>query len=250
MDLKGKVALVAGGSRGIGAATTRALAAQGARVIASYAHDAAAAEELAQSIEATGGNVILRQSDARDPEQVSQLVQEAHHLAGHLDIVVHSVPAQGMLKPFPAFTWEEFIRAPQTGLKSAYEIAHAALPLMRAQRSGRLIFVNSDWGRHPNMPGLTSLVLAFGALASLARALAQEFGPDGITVNTIAPGMVDTQLSARLPPEVRQQIAAITPLRRIATPEDVAQVIAFLASDASGFLTGTYIPVNGGVIMD
>ncbi len=100
------------------------------------------------------------------------------------------------------------------------------------------------------MPGLTSLVLAFGALASLVRALAQEFGPDGITINTIAPGMVETQLSANLPPEIRQQLIAITPLRRIATPEDIAQVIAFLASDASGFLTGTYIPVNGGAIMD
>ncbi len=250
MDLKGKVALVAGGSRGIGAATTRALAAQGAMVMASYGHDSAAAEALAQSLNASGGKVILRQSDARDPEQVSRLVQEASDLAGHLDIVVHSVPAEGVFKPFLAFTWEEFIRAPQTELKSAYELAHAALPLMRAQHSGRLIFVNSDWGRHPNMPGLTSLVLAFGALASLVRSLAQEFGPDGITVNTVAPAMVDTQLSAKLPPEVRQQVIAITPLRRIATPEDVAQVIAFLASDASSFLTGTYIPVNGGVIMD
>ncbi len=100
------------------------------------------------------------------------------------------------------------------------------------------------------MPGLTSLVLAFGALASFVRSLAQEFGPDGITVNTVAPGMVETQLSAKLPPEVRQQVIANTPLRRVASPEDIARVIAFLASDASSFLTGTYIPVNGGMIMD
>jgi 3-oxoacyl-[acyl-carrier protein] reductase len=250
MNFDGKVALVAGGTRGIGAATTRILAEQGATVIASYERDAAAAEALAESIRTSGGKMLPRQSDARDPEQMSRLVQEAHQLTGRLDIVVHSVPARGLIRPFLDFTWEDFILAPQTELKSAYELAHAALPVMRAQRSGHFIFVNSDWGRHSNMPGLTSLVLAFGALASLARALALEFGPDGITVNTIAPGMVETQLSANLPPEVRHQIAAITPLRRIATPEDVARVIAFLASDASGFLTGTYIPVNGGIIMD
>ncbi len=147
-------------------------------------------------------------------------------------------------------SWEDFILASQSELKAAYEIAQAVLPLMRRQHTGHMVFVSSGWAKYPTMAGLCSLAPAFGALVSLVKALAKEFGPDGITVNTVAPGMVDTDLSTQMPPQVRQQVAAMTPLGRIATPEDIARVIAFLASDASGFMTGTYVPVSGGLTMD
>ncbi len=250
MLLTGKVALVVGAGRGIGAATARLLAEQGATVAVCYLKNTTAAEALAQSIAERGGKVKLYQADARDADQVRHLVKDVFDLEGRLDIVVHSVPAQGFIKPFLSFEWEDFILAAQSELKAAFEVAHAVLPLMRRQHAGRLVFVTSDWAKHPTMAGLCGLVPAFGALVSLVKALAKEFGPDGITVNTVAPGMVDTELSAQMPPEVRRQVAAMTPLGRVATPEDIAQVIAFLASDASGFMTGTYVPVSGGLTMD
>ncbi len=154
------------------------------------------------------------------------------------------------MKPFLAFGWEEFILAAQSKLKSCYEIAQAALPIMQRKRAGRFVFMGSAWARYPNLPVLSSLAPAFGAMNSLVKALAKEFGPDGITINAVLPGMVETELSLQMPPEVRQQVAALTPLGRIATPEDVARVIAFLASDASGFVTGVCLPVSGGLTMD
>ncbi len=245
-----KVALVVGGGRGIGGAAVQVLAEQGVTVVASYKHNTAAAEALAQTIREQGGKVTVHQSDAHDAAQVRELVQRAYDLEGHLDIVVHSAPAQGFIRPFLSLSWEEFILATQSKLRAAYEIAHAALPLMRQRHSGHLVFVTSGWAKYPNIAGLCSLSPAFGAEVSLVKALAKEFGPDGITVNAVAPGMVETNLSAEMPLEVRQQVIAMTPLGRIAKPEDIARVIAFLASDASGFVTGTSVPVSGGMAMD
>jgi len=226
------------------------LATQGATVAFSYLRNADTAEAVAQSIRAQGGQVSLWQADAHDMTQVRVLVQRTADLAGHLDIVVHSVPPNGQIRPFLSFAWEDFVRGPESELKAAFVAAQAVLPLMSAQHAGRLVYITSGWAKYPNMDGLTSLAPAFGALVSLTRALAKEFGPHGITVNTVAPGMVETDLSAQMPLEVRMQIAAMTPLGRIATPDDVAQVIGFLASDASRFMTGTYLPVSGGLAMD
>jgi len=250
MSLEGKHALVLGGGRGIGAATVRLLAEQGATVAFNYVQNAAAADALAQHVRARGAKVNFWQVDALDAAQVKTLVQRAYELEGHLDIVVKSVPPQGEFKPFSTFTWEEFIRAVDTELKTDFELSQAVLPIMRKQHSGHLVFVTSDWAKHPSMEGLTSFTPAFAAQAGFVRALAKEVGRDGITVNTVAPGLVDTDLSRVMTPEVRQQIAALTPLGRIAAPEDVARVIVFLASDASGFMTGTYLPVSGGLTMD
>jgi 3-oxoacyl-[acyl-carrier protein] reductase len=250
MSLAGKVALVVGGGRGIGAATVRLLVEQGATVAFSYVQNTAAAEALAQTIRANGMKVEFWQADAHDAEQVKALVQRTRDLAGHLDIVINCVPPQGLIKPFATFTWEEFILGVDSELKTAYELAQAAIPLMRDQHAGRLVFVTSAWAKYPNMDCLTSLSPAFAAQVGFVKALAKEIGRDGITVNTVAPGMVDTNLSTQMPPEVRQQVSAITPLGRIASPEDIAQVITFLASDMSGFMTGTYIPVSGGLMMD
>jgi 3-oxoacyl-[acyl-carrier protein] reductase len=247
---EGRVALVVGGGRGIGAATARLLAEQGATVALSYVRNAQTAQALGQSIRERGGKVAIYQSDVHDAEQVDKLVQSACDLEGHLDIVVQSAPGQGYIRPFLSLAWQDFVLPAQSKLKACYEIGRAVLPIMRRQHSGHLVIVTSGWARNPSMPGLASLAPAFGAEVSLAKALAQEFGPDGITVNAVAPGMVDTDLSSQMPPEVRAAVIANTPLRRIATPEDIARVIVFLAGEASGFMTGTYVPVNGGIVMD
>jgi 3-oxoacyl-[acyl-carrier protein] reductase len=247
MALENKVALVMGGGRGIGAATVRLLAAQGAKVIFTYVQNRATAEALAAEVGSKGGRATAQQVDAHDADQVRALVQRICDQDGRLDAVISSVPPHGMIKPFEYFTWDEFIQATTTELKTVFELSRAVLPVMRAQRSGHIVFVTSGWAKYPSMDGLTSLTPAFAAQVGFVRALARECGRDNITVNAIAPGMVDTDLSAQMPEQVRQQVAAITPLGRIAVPDDVARVISFFASDASGFITGTYVPVNGGL---
>lgn len=250
MMLEGKTALVVGGGRGIGAATAQILAREGAVVAASYLRDRDAAEALAERVRRRGGTIELFQSDAHDPQQLRDLVERGNALRGRLDIVVHSAPAQGVMRPLSTLSWEEFILPVESKLRAAYEIARAAVPLMRKGRSGRLVFVSSGWAKQPSMAGLCGLASAFGAEVSFVRALSREVGPDGITVNAVAPGMVETSLSAQMGPQVRERIVAMTPLGRIATPEDIAGVIAFLASDESGFMTGSYLPVSGGMATD
>lgn len=250
MLLAGKNALVVGGSRGIGAATVCRLAAYGATVTFSYLQNATAAEAVAQKARQSGVTVNCWQADAHDADQVKTLVQRAYELENRLDILVNCVPPQGDFKPFEQFTWEEFIRGVDSELKTAFELAQAVLPHMRAQHSGHIVFITSGWAKYPSMVGLTNLTPAFAAQAGFVKALAKEVGPQGITVNTVAPGLVDTDLSHFNGPGVHQWVASSTPLGRVATPEDIAGVIAFLASDASGFMTGTYVPVSGGLAME
>jgi 3-oxoacyl-[acyl-carrier protein] reductase len=247
--IAGKHALVVGSARGIGAATVRLLAAQGAIVTFSYLQNTAAAQALVHEVRRAGGNVDYYQADAHDAEQVKTLVECAYEPEQRLDIVVNCVPPKGEFKPFAYLTWEEFIRGVESELKADFELAQAVLPLMKAQHAGNLVFVSSAWDKYPSQEGLTSFSAAFAALGGFVRALAKEVGPYGITVNTVAPGLVETDLSQTVPAEVREQVAANTPLNRIATPEDIAGVIAFLASDASRFMTGTYLPVSGGLAM-
>ena len=250
MSLMGKNALVVGGGRGIGAATVRLLAEQGATVAFSYLQNSASAEAVAQEARQSGAKINFWQADAHDAEQVRKLVQQAHDAEGHLDIVVKSVPPHGSFKTFDQFTWEEFIRATDSELKADFEVAQAALPYMRKQKSGHLVFVTSGWAKYPSMPGLTNFTPAFAAQIGFVKALAKEVGPDGIMVNTVAPGLVETELSGTMSAEARQHVAYSTPLGRIATPEDIAEVIVFLASDASRFMTGTCVPVSGGMAME
>ena len=248
MTLARKVALVIGGGRGIGAATARMMAAQGASVVVAYLRNAAA-ENIVQEISSKGGQAIAVQADARDEQQVHHLVQQAIDSYGHIDILIYSAPPHGVLKPFLHLSWEEFIRTVNSELKGVFETTQAVLPFMRRQRYGRIVYIASNVATSPSMEGASSLGAAFAALISLAKFLAKEHGPDGITVNTVLPSMVNTDLSAMIPPAMRQYLASITPLQRIAEPEDIARVVTFLASDESGFMTGASVPVNGGLTM-
>lgn len=249
MTPAGKVALIIGGGRGIGAATARMMAAQGASVVIAYLRNAAAAENIVQEISSKGGQAIAVQTDARDEQQVHHLVQQAIDSYGHIDILIYSAPPHGVLKPFLHLSWEEFIHTVNSELKGVFETTQAVLPFMRRQRYGRIVYIASNVATSPSMEGASSLGAAFAALISLAKFLAKEHGPDGITVNTLLPSMVNTDLSAMIPPAMRQYLASITPLQRIAEPEDIARVVTFLASDESGFMTGTSVPVNGGLTM-
>jgi 3-oxoacyl-[acyl-carrier protein] reductase len=250
MSLQGKVALIAGGGRGIGAATSRLLASRSASVVVNYLKNAAAAEQMVSEIQLAGGQARAIQADIREQSQAERLVKETLESYGRLDILVDSTASPAIVKPFAQMTWDEFAQGVISELRSVFEITKAVLPTMQQQRSGRIIYVGSGQAKVPSMPGAVGIGTAKGALVSFSRHIAREFGPFGITANVVAPGMVETELSAFLPPEHRQRVTAMTPLGRIARPEDIARVIAFFASDDSGFMTGTYAPVNGGIAMD
>jgi 3-oxoacyl-[acyl-carrier protein] reductase len=248
--LSGKVALVAGGGRGIGAATAKLLAARGALVVVNYLKNAAAAKLVVDEIHANGQLAVAIQANVRDPEQVQTMVESIFEDNEHLDIMIDSASPSAFVKPFAEMTWDEFIWGVSSELQAAFELTKAVLPTMQKQRYGRLVYVGSGLAKVPSMQGAISISTGKAGLAAFTRYIAKEYGPYGITANVVSPGLVETELSSGMPAEQRQRIASMTPLGRIAQPEDVARVIAFYASDDSGFLTGTSIPVNGGMNME
>ena len=250
MQLDGKVALVIGGGRGIGAASARVLASQGASVAVNYLQNAASAEQVVAQIRAAGGKAISVQADVLDIGQVAHMVELTHGAYGRLDILVHSASVSAIFKPFAQLSWEEFMRGIDGVLRGVFNSTKAVLPLMQQQHYGRIVYIGSGVGKTPLVPGAISLSTGKAGLVAFAKYIAREYGPYGITANVVAPGMVETDLSAVMPAEHKQRAIAMTPLGRIAQPEDIARVVAFFASDASGFMTGAYAPVNGGMTMD
>lgn len=250
MSLQGKVALVAGGGRGIGAATAQLLAGRGANVVVNYLKNADSAEQVVAKIQSNGGKAIAVQTDVREQPQTEALVRAALDAYGRIDILVNSTAPSGVFKPFAHITWDEFALAVNRELQGAFVLTKAVLPTMQQQQYGRLVYLASGWAKVPTMESAISIGTAKAGLVAFVRYIAKEFGPSGITANIVSPGLVETELSSALPPERKRAIAAMTPLGRIAQPEDIARAIAFFASDDSAFMTGTYAPVAGGLVME
>jgi 3-oxoacyl-[acyl-carrier protein] reductase len=250
MTLQGKVALVAGGGRGIGAATAKLLAARGASVVVNYLKNAATASQVIAQIQANSGQAIAVQANIRDQQQAEALVQAACDTYGRIDILVNSSNPSGVFKPFAQMNWDEFILGVTNELRGAFMLTKAVLPTMQQQHYGRIIYIASGLAKAPSLDGAISIGTAKAGLVAFAKYIAKEYGPSGITANVVSPSMVETELSAMIPAEHRQRLAAMTPLGRIAQPQDIAGVIAFFASDDSGFMTGVYAPVNGGLTME
>lgn len=244
-SLQGKVAIVTGGGRGIGAATAKLLASRGAKVVVNYFSNSESAEGVVSEIKAAGGDAIALQADVRDAAQISKLVEGATSTYGRIDILVSNANMSFAMKPFVAMSWEEFSEKLNDEMKAAFETTKAVVPTMIEQKYGRIIYISSGLGKNPG-PNFIAHGTAKGALDSFSRYIAQELGQHGITANVVAPGLTETDATAHQPAEGKKYMAALTPLQRIAQPEDIASVVAFFASDESGFMTGTYAPVNGG----
>jgi 3-oxoacyl-[acyl-carrier protein] reductase len=237
-SLDGRTALVTGGSRGIGRAIATELANAGADVVIGYRSGAEEAEEVAGEI---GGRAV--QADISDPEEAKRLVDEA----GDLDILVNNagVTRDGLLARMSDDDWRVVL---DTNLGGTFNTCRAASRGMMKRRGGTVVNVSSIVGVHGN-PGQTNYSASKAGIIGFTKALARELGSRGVRANVVAPGYISTRLTNELPDELQQSMLANTPLGRFGDPEDVAGAVRFLSSDASSFITGEVLLVDGGLGM-
>ena len=248
LGLKDKVALITGASRGIGAASAKALAHHGATVVINYIKSKDKAEELLNEIRKGGGKGMVFQADVRDQEAVNDMVEFTLKEFGKIDVLVNNANINFPIRPFIELTWDQIEAKILGEMKALYNCSQAVLKDMISRKSGKLIFVSSSLSRFPGY-GFSAHAAAKSAMDSMAKVMAMELGPSGITVNVVGPGLTLTDATAGQPQEMHDQIAAITPLRRLGKPDDIAGVVLFLASSLSDYLNGEYIPVTGGSFM-
>jgi 3-oxoacyl-[acyl-carrier protein] reductase len=246
MRLKDQVALVTGGSRGIGRAIVRAFAAEGARVALVYRGGKEAAESAVQEIAQAGGTARALQADVTDPAAAERCVEQVVAEWGRLDVLVNNA---GIVRDtlFVRMTPEDWDGVLATNLGGAVNFCRAAAQVMAfKQRRGRIINVSSVAAEHVN-PGQTNYAASKGAINAFTRALAVELAGRNVLVNAIAPGFIETDMSAAIRNKAGDLIKKVIPLRRIGQPEDIARVAVFLASDDSAYVTGQVLTVDGGL---
>jgi 3-oxoacyl-[acyl-carrier protein] reductase len=250
MLLEGKVALITGSVRGTGAGIARVFASEGARVVLNQVHDEGNPQQVLDTLRGQGGQAIFVKADIGDEAQVKAMVQQAESAFGQVDILVNNYAASIPRASFSASTWPAWQEQIDYTVKAAFFCCQAVLPGMQARRWGRLMSINTV-GIH--QPALTyhGYTAAKTAMLGLTRNLAVEVGQYNITVNIVSPGLTLTEeVRARLSPEEQERRAQQIPLRRIGRVEDTANVALFLASELGSFVTGLYIPVCGGQVME
>ena len=248
LGLTGKVVLITGASRGIGAASAKALSHHGATVVINYINSKDKAEELLIDIKRTGGEGIVFQADVRDQSAVNEMEEYTIKEFGKIDVLVNNANINFPIRPFIELKWDQIEAKILGEMRALYNCSQAVLKDMLSRESGKLVFVSSSLSRFPGN-GFSAHAAAKSAMDSIAKVMATELGPSGITVNVVGPGLTLTDATAGQPKEVHEQVAAITPLRRIGMPDDIAGVVLFSASSLSDYLIGAYIPVTGGSFM-
>ena len=245
MRLKDQIALVTGGSRGIGRAIVKAFAAEGARVAVVYRGSKEAADALVQEVTQTGGVARALQADVADPAAAQACVEQVENEFGPVDILVNNA---GVIQDdlFVRMEPEAWNKVLQTNLGGTYNFCRAVAYSMMKRRKGRIINVSSVAAEHVN-PGQTNYAASKGAINAFTRALAIELASRGVTVNAVAPGFIETDMSAAVRNKAGDLIKKFIPMRRIGAPEDVAKVAVFLASTDSAYMTGQVLTVDGGL---
>lgn len=247
MNLKDKVAVVTGASRGIGRAIALELAHRGASVVVNYNTNAGAADEVVDAIRAQGGQAIAVQADVGDFDQAARLIKTAIDTLGRIDILVNNAGTtrDQLLMLMKEDDWDLVLC---TNLKGVFNCCKAAARQMMRQRSGRIVNISSVSGI-AGQGGQTNYAASKAGIIGFTKSLAKELGPRNVTVNAIAPGFVLTDLTADLSEDLIQQAIETTPLRRMGQPEEIAYAVAFLASDLASFITGEVLTVDGGLVM-
>ena len=243
--LDGKVALVTGGSRGIGKAIALKFASEGADVVFTYLSNKAAAEQTEQELGQFGHRVKAYASDASSFESAHELVKQVIEDFSRIDILVNNagITRDTLLMRMTEQQWDEVLNG---DLKSAFNFTHAVVPLMARQRAGSIISLSSVVGIAGNA-GQSNYAASKAGIIALSTSVAKEMGSRNVRCNCIAPGFIDTDMTSSLPEELRKEWAKTIPLRRCGTPEEVANVALFLASDLSSYVTGQVIHCCGGM---
>jgi 3-oxoacyl-[acyl-carrier protein] reductase len=241
-----RVAWVSGGSRGIGAAIARRLAADGFHSVVSYRADADGARAVVEGIHQAGGSAEAAQADATSREAIEALADRLDRERGGVDVLVNnaSLLKNALFALMPQASWDQVI---DTSLGGAFRATKAVVRGMLRRRWGRVVNISS-LAAFQGAAGQTNYAAAKGALVSFTKSLAAEVGPYGVTVNCIAPGFVETEMISFMTPEVRQDFMKRIPVRRFGTPDDIAPLVAFLCTDGATYLTGETIRVDGGFV--
>src|SRR5277367_57727 len=242
-NLEGKVALVTGGSRGIGAAIAKRLAADGAKVAITYTKGAEAAASVVDAIKRAGGKAIAIQADAAEAKAVQAAVERTFTTFGRLDVLVNNA-GTAIPKPFEEATLEEMDRVLDINMRGVFVATQAALKHMKS--GGRVIMIGSAVGERVAAPGLVPYAGTKGAVKMFTQALAREIGIRGITVNNVQPGPIDTELNPASGDWAVPQKAA-TALNRYGTVDDIAAMVSFIAGPESSYITGANLTVDGGM---
>jgi 3-oxoacyl-[acyl-carrier protein] reductase len=246
MRLKDQVAMVTGGSRGIGRAIVKALAVEGARTAFVYHGNKTAADSLVEEVSASGGTTLALQADVAQAEEAQRCVERVQKEWGRFDILVNNagIIRDDLFVRMEPDAWQAVL---QTNLGGTYNFCRAVAYTMMKQRRGRIINISSVAAEHVNQ-GQTNYAASKGAINSFTRALAVELAPRGVTVNAIAPGFIATDMSEAVRNKAGELIEKkFIPLRRLGKPEDIARVVVFLASEDSAYLTGQVLTVDGGL---
>lgn len=247
MLLDGKIALVTGASRGIGRAIALKLAEAGATIAINYAGNIKAAEEVERMILDNGGKAMLIQADVSDLDAVDHMIQTVMNAYGKIDILVNNagITRDNLLMRMKENDWDDVIN---TNLKGVYYCTKLASKIMMKQRSGRIINMTSVVGLTGNA-GQANYAAAKAGVVGFSKSMAKELASRGITVNLVAPGFIDTDMTAILPEKVKEELTKSIPLAKLGKPEDVASAVLFLASDEASYITGQTLNVDGGMVM-
>jgi len=247
MRLEGRTALVTGGSRGIGRAIVHALAKEGARVAFTYNSNEEAASELVKELELDQREGLAIQANAADSTKAHELIDGIIEKWGQLDILVNNA---GIIKDglLASMSEENWLAVVNTNLNGVFNYCHAAIRPMMSARRGRIINVSSVAARYGN-PGQTNYAATKGGIDGFTRCLAKEVGRRGITVNSVAPGFIATDMTEAIVNAARKDIQKQIAVRRLGEPDDIANAVAFLASDDASYITGHVLTVDGGLTL-
>ncbi|MEW5946142.1 MAG: SDR family oxidoreductase [bacterium] len=242
-------ALITGAGRGIGAAVARKLAADGFKIVVNYHESQDEAESVVADIKEAGGDAFAHRADVRRPDETAAMAEAACRRFGKIDVLVNNATSPISHSTFDNLEWSDVEEQIDIHLKAVFNACKVVLPNMVDNERGRIINITTVYADNVPPARMHGYVIAKSALQALTKTLAVEYGPKGITVNNVAPGMTETSFIADVPDKAKMVTSMQTPLRRLAQPQDVAAAVAFLAGDDASYITGETVRVCGGQIM-